>query len=174
MSQLFSPFTLRELTFKNRIFVSPMCQYSCADGVPNDWHKVHLGSRAVGGAALVMTEAASVTPAGRCPRCHNSADGAFMAGQAAPLAGYPTGVELYGPNLTPDKETGVGDWSDNQLVLAIRQGVDNESMNLCPQMVHYKTMGDDEVNAIVAFLRTIPAVKNQAPGSICPPLKSKP
>ena len=65
MSQLFSSFTLRELTFKNRIFVSPMCQYSCADGVPNDWHKVHLGSRAVGGAALVMTEAASVTPAGR-------------------------------------------------------------------------------------------------------------
>ena len=65
MSQLFSPLTLRELTFKNRIFVSPMCQYSCVDGLPNDWHMVHLGSRAVGGAALVMTEAASVTAAGR-------------------------------------------------------------------------------------------------------------
>lgn len=65
MSQLFSPLTLRELTFKNRIFVSPMCQYSCVDGVPNHWHMVHLGSRAVGGAALVMTEAASVTANGR-------------------------------------------------------------------------------------------------------------
>ncbi len=65
MSQLFSPFTLRELTFKNRVFVSPMCQYSCADGVPNDWHLVHLGARAVGGAALVLTEAAAVTPEGR-------------------------------------------------------------------------------------------------------------
>lgn len=65
MSQLFSPLTLRELTFKNRIFVSPMCQYSCIDGMPNEWHMVHLGSRAVGGAALVMTEAASVTPEGR-------------------------------------------------------------------------------------------------------------
>ena len=65
MSQLFSPLTLRELTFKNRVFVSPMCQYSCIDGMPNEWHMVHLGSRAVGGAAMVMTEAASVTPEGR-------------------------------------------------------------------------------------------------------------
>ncbi len=65
MSQLFSPFTLRELTFRNRVFVSPMCQYSCIDGMPNEWHLVHLGSRAVGGAAMVMTEAASVTPEGR-------------------------------------------------------------------------------------------------------------
>jgi 2,4-dienoyl-CoA reductase-like NADH-dependent reductase (Old Yellow Enzyme family) len=63
--QLFTSFALRKLTFKNRIFVSPMCQYSCVDGVPNDWHLVHLGSRAVGGAALVMTEAAAVTPEGR-------------------------------------------------------------------------------------------------------------
>ena len=65
MSQLFSPFTLREMTFKNRVFVSPMCQYSCVDGIPNEWQLVLLGSRAVGGAAMVMTEAASVTPEGR-------------------------------------------------------------------------------------------------------------
>ncbi|MEO8100998.1 MAG: NADH:flavin oxidoreductase/NADH oxidase [Betaproteobacteria bacterium] len=65
MSQLFSPLQLRELTFRNRVFVSPMCQYSCEDGVPDDWHLVHLGSRAVGGAGLVITEAASVTPEGR-------------------------------------------------------------------------------------------------------------
>ena len=65
MSQLFSPFSLRELTFKHRVFVSPMCQYSCVDGVPTDWHLVHLGSRAVGGAAMVMTEAAAITAAGR-------------------------------------------------------------------------------------------------------------
>ena len=65
MSQLFSPLRLRELTFKNRVFVSPMCQYSSDDGLPTDWHLVHLGSRAVGGAALVMVEATSVTPEGR-------------------------------------------------------------------------------------------------------------
>jgi 2,4-dienoyl-CoA reductase-like NADH-dependent reductase (Old Yellow Enzyme family) len=65
MSQLFSPFKLRSLTLKNRILVSPMCQYSSEDGMPNDWHLVHLGSRAVGGAALVMTEASAVSPEGR-------------------------------------------------------------------------------------------------------------
>ncbi len=65
MSALFSPIKLRELTIRNRVFVSPMCQYSCVDGMPNEWHLVHLGSRAVGGAGLVMTEAASVSPEGR-------------------------------------------------------------------------------------------------------------
>ena len=51
---LFSPIRLRELVFKNRIFVPLMCQYSAVDGMPTDWHLVHLGSRAIGGAALVM------------------------------------------------------------------------------------------------------------------------
>jgi 2,4-dienoyl-CoA reductase-like NADH-dependent reductase (Old Yellow Enzyme family) len=65
MSRLFTPLTLRELTIRNRIFVSPMCQYSSQDGMPSDWHLVHLGSRAVGGAGLVMVEASAVTPQGR-------------------------------------------------------------------------------------------------------------
>src|SRR5205085_11266521 len=62
---LFEPLKLREVTLKNRIIVSPMCQYSSEDGFANDWHFVHLGSRAVGGAGLVFTEAAAVTPEGR-------------------------------------------------------------------------------------------------------------
>jgi 2,4-dienoyl-CoA reductase-like NADH-dependent reductase (Old Yellow Enzyme family) len=65
MAKLFSDFKLRELSFRNRIFVSPMCQYSSIDGMPNSWHLVHLGSRAVGGAALVMVEASGVSPEGR-------------------------------------------------------------------------------------------------------------
>jgi len=65
MSALFSPFMLRSVTFRNRIFVSPMCQYSSADGMPNEWHLVHLGARAVGGAGLVMVEATGVSPEGR-------------------------------------------------------------------------------------------------------------
>jgi 2,4-dienoyl-CoA reductase-like NADH-dependent reductase (Old Yellow Enzyme family) len=65
LSKLFSPFTLRELTIPNRIFVSPMCQYSCVDGLATRWHLVHLGSRAVGGAGLVMTEATAVSSEGR-------------------------------------------------------------------------------------------------------------
>jgi 2,4-dienoyl-CoA reductase-like NADH-dependent reductase (Old Yellow Enzyme family) len=65
MSMLFSPLRLRTLEFPNRIFVSPMCQYSSDDGMPNDWHLVHLGSRAVGGAGMVCVEASGVTPIGR-------------------------------------------------------------------------------------------------------------
>src|SRR3954453_7604074 len=65
MAHLFYPLTLPELTFKNRVFVSPMCQYSSVEGSPTDWHLVHLGSRAVGGAALVMQEATGVSPEGR-------------------------------------------------------------------------------------------------------------
>ncbi|MBI4955594.1 MAG: NADH:flavin oxidoreductase/NADH oxidase [Myxococcales bacterium] len=65
MSKLFSPLRLRETTFRNRIFVSPMCQYSCVDGLATRWHLVHLGSRAVGGAAAVLAEASAVCPEGR-------------------------------------------------------------------------------------------------------------
>jgi 2,4-dienoyl-CoA reductase-like NADH-dependent reductase (Old Yellow Enzyme family) len=62
---LLEPVKLGALQLRNRIVVSPMCQYSSPDGVPTDWHLVHLGSRAVGGAALVFTEASSVSPEGR-------------------------------------------------------------------------------------------------------------
>ena len=65
MPHLFDPITLRGLTLANRIFVSPMCEYSSDDGFANDWHLVHLGSRAAGGAALTMTEATAVTAQGR-------------------------------------------------------------------------------------------------------------
>lgn len=65
MAHLFSPLRIREIELKNRIAVSAMCQYSSSDGYANDWHLVHLGSRAVGGAGLVMTEATAVSPEGR-------------------------------------------------------------------------------------------------------------
>lgn len=65
MSLLFTPLQLRELVVRNRIFLSPMCQYSSPDGVPGEWHLVHLGSRAVGGAGLVMAEATAIAPEGR-------------------------------------------------------------------------------------------------------------
>ncbi len=64
-SVLFSPLRIKDVEFRNRIFVSPMCQYSSEDGLPTDWHLVHLGSRAVGGAALVVVEATAVSPEGR-------------------------------------------------------------------------------------------------------------
>ncbi len=65
MSELFSPLKIRDIELKNRLVVSPMCQYSSRDGFANEWHLVHLGSRAVGGFSLVMSEATSVSPEGR-------------------------------------------------------------------------------------------------------------
>ena len=62
---LFEPLTLREVTLRNRIVVSPMCQYQSDDGFATDWHLVHLGARATGGAGLVLTEMTDVEPQGR-------------------------------------------------------------------------------------------------------------
>jgi 2,4-dienoyl-CoA reductase-like NADH-dependent reductase (Old Yellow Enzyme family) len=75
MSRLFSPLTIRSTTFSNRAWISPMCQYSAIDGVVGQWHLVHLGGFAIGGAGLVMAEATAVTPEGRisigCPGLWN-------------------------------------------------------------------------------------------------------
>src|SRR5271157_4123964 len=65
MSHLFASLTIKSITLRNRIGVSPMCMYSSDDGVANDWHLVHLGSRAAGGAGLVIAEATAVGPEGR-------------------------------------------------------------------------------------------------------------
>ncbi|GAA2236929.1 NADH:flavin oxidoreductase/NADH oxidase [Promicromonospora sukumoe] len=65
MSLLFEPITLRGLTLPNRAWLAPMCEYSAEDGMPNDWHLVHLGARAAGGFGLVLTEATAVVPEGR-------------------------------------------------------------------------------------------------------------
>jgi 2,4-dienoyl-CoA reductase-like NADH-dependent reductase (Old Yellow Enzyme family) len=82
MTHLFEPLSIRDVTFRNRIAVSPMCQYSCQDGYANDWHLVHLTSRAVGGAGLVMTEATAVESQGRI----SPADlGIWLDGQAEAL-----------------------------------------------------------------------------------------
>lgn len=64
-SKLFSPLSIKTITLKNRIVISPMCQYSAIEGFANDWHLVHLGSRAIGGAGLIIQEATSVSPEGR-------------------------------------------------------------------------------------------------------------
>lgn len=90
---LFEPLSIRDVTFRNRIAVSPMCQYSCEDGFANDWHLVHLGARAVGGAALVMTEANAVSPDGRI----SPADlGLWKDGQMEPLARIARFIEKTG------------------------------------------------------------------------------
>jgi len=85
-ARLFQPYTLRNVTLRNRIVVSPMCQYSCDNGVATDWHLVHLGSRAVGGAGLIIAEATAVEARGRI----SPEDlGIWEDAQIAPLAGSP-------------------------------------------------------------------------------------
>jgi 2,4-dienoyl-CoA reductase-like NADH-dependent reductase (Old Yellow Enzyme family) len=90
---LFSPLTFRGVTLTNRITVSPMCEYSSIDGFANDWHLVHLGSRAVGGAGLIFTEAAAVVPEGRI----SPADlGIWKDEHIAPLARITSFVREHG------------------------------------------------------------------------------
>ncbi len=81
MKRLFTPLKIRGIEFKNRIFVSPMCQYSAEEGFTSEWHFAHLGSRAVGGAALVIAEATAVSPEGRItPNCLGIWDDKFIEG----------------------------------------------------------------------------------------------
>lgn len=88
MSKLFTPLNLRSLTLRNRICVAPMCQYSCQDGMPGDWHLVHLGSRAVGGAGLVLVEATAVSPEGRISPSDSGLWNQAQADAFAPIARF--------------------------------------------------------------------------------------
>ena len=88
MSQLFAPLTLRRTTLRNRIAVSPMCQYSAEGGIPDQWHMVHLGSRAVGGAGLVIAEATAVLPEGRISPQDTGIWSAAHAEAWRPIAGF--------------------------------------------------------------------------------------
>ena len=83
MASLFNEFRLKDVVLRNRIAVSPMCQYSSDNGFPNDWHLVHLGSRAVGGAGLVMVEATAITPEGRISPADS---GIYLDGHVEPFA----------------------------------------------------------------------------------------
>jgi len=108
----------------------------------------------------------------KCPTCHdpeNAAQGP-LSGRSTPL---PNSM-VYPPNLTPDVKTGLGGWADIQIERAMRYGVDNGYMELCPTMPRFSDMTDLEANAIVAYLRGLAPVSHQAPDSKCPPVKPPP
>ena len=93
MSTLFDPFTLKDVTLRNRIAASPMCQYSAVDGMPNDWHRIHVPALARGGAGLVIVEATAVSPEGRItPGC----TGLWNDAQAEALAVVAREIEAAG------------------------------------------------------------------------------
>ena len=93
MASLFQEFPSKDVTLRNRIAVSPMCQYSSDNGFPNDWHLVHLGSRAVGGAGLVMVEATAVTPEGRISPADS---GIYLDDHVEPFARISRFLKQYG------------------------------------------------------------------------------
>jgi hypothetical protein len=108
-----------------------------------------------------------------CETCHSPKDwkqhGApnvpdmELAGQVLPFAGLPGTVVA--PNLTPDRETGAGDWSDDQIARAIREGIGHDGRTIFPMMPYsaYKNLSDDDTAAVVVFLRSLPAVRNPLP-----------
>jgi hypothetical protein len=111
----------------------------------------------------------------RCPACHQGPDPqttGYMAGALTAIPGnFGEGVVLYGPNLTPDPTTGIGDWTDDQLTDAILNGIDNQGERLCPQMSHFPDMGQTELTSIIGYLRALAPVVHQSLPSACPPLK---
>ncbi len=104
-----------------------------------------------------------------CPTCHMAGDGA-MAGDVHPVAG----TSAYASNLTPDRLTGIGGWADEQIIRAVRFGIDADGAALCPAMPRYPSIGDVEARAIVAYLRSLPAIDRPIPDSYCPPVKPTP
>lgn len=105
-----------------------------------------------------------------CATCHEPTgmQGGVLSGQQTPRPG----TTAYGANLTPDPTTGIGSWTDAQITSALRQGVDDENMPLCPTMPRFSNLTDEEVNAIIAYLRSLPAINRAIPASVCPPTKT--
>lgn len=114
--------------------------------------------------SLVDQGKAAVTTRG-CGTCHqskNAADGT-LSGQTDPQPG----TTAYGANLTPDVDTGLGSWTEEQIIKAIRTGVDKDGKELCIIMTRFPSMSDDEAKAIVAYLKSLPPVNRQIPASDC-------
>lgn len=111
-----------------------------------------------------------------CNDCHTPGYFAGKPDMARKLAGSDIGWEMpglgyfYGSNLTPDKQTGIGTWTDAQVIAAIRTGVRPDGRQLAPVMpwMGFSTLTDDDAKAIVAYLKSLPAVKNMVPGPFGP------
>lgn len=104
---------------------------------------------------------------GGCADCHG---GPSLGGSDTPV----TGSMTYGPNLTPDEMTGIAGWTDEQIIRAIRTGIDDEGATLCPTMPRYDAMTDEDARLLVRYLRSLPPVSHDAPHSVCeePPTDS--
>jgi hypothetical protein len=101
-----------------------------------------------------------------CGHCHNSTDiHATLGGRTQPLPN----TMVYPPNLTPDKDTGIGDWTDAQILRAVRTGVDDQGMTLCQDMPRFAALTDEMGAELIAYLRSLPPVHHEIPDSTCSP-----
>ena len=144
------------------LMLASVCAAGCTSAASGE------SDASVAEAGLVATGTVFVTRRG-CPNCHQSTDAAdgTMSGRTIPLLG----TQVFPANLTPDEETGLGRWSDDDVARAIRQGFALNFVPLCAQMSRYDHMSDPEVVAIIAYLRSLPPVRHAIPPSICPPIK---
>ncbi len=100
-----------------------------------------------------------------CASCHQASDdgAGVLSGQTRPRPG----THAYAANLTPDEETGLGSWTDDEIARAIREGKDDQGAALCSTMPRFSDLSDADVAAVVAYLRTLAPVKRQIPESQC-------
>ncbi len=137
--------------------------------------------------ALVKRGEYLVNGPGACSNCHGTRNPDFTVVEGMEFAGgfhiVDPAFDVYAANITPDKETGIGDWTDDEIIKAIREGVDPEGKVIFPPMPSptYNNMSDDDVKAIVAYLRTLPPVKHEVgestwniPQQAMPPAKGAP
>jgi 2,4-dienoyl-CoA reductase-like NADH-dependent reductase (Old Yellow Enzyme family) len=155
MSKLFTSLKIREITFRNCIFVSPMCQYSSDDGLATDWHLVHLGSRAVGGAGLVMVEATAVSPIGRISPFDSGIWSEAHVQAFAPIVrfikeqGAVAGIQIAhaGRKASTDAP-----WNGGGAVSAAKGGwqpIAPSPIAFSPAMPMPRQMSGDDINAVV-------------------------
>lgn len=131
------------------------------------------GTNSVSDASAALTGSPGVGRAAvetrACGTCHKAADGT-LSGQTTPQPN----TMAYPANLTPDSETGIGEWSAEQIVKAVLTGIDDEDEQLCTTMPKFKDLGmtESEANDIAAYLKSLAPVKHEIPESSCPPIKS--
>lgn len=123
-------------------------------------------------AQSMIEQGKSLVAMNGCAACHSPTgmSGSVLSGQMNSLPG----TSVYGANLTPDSATGVGDWKDDDLARAIREGIDDEGEQLCPSMPRFSKLSNGDIKAIIAYLRSLPATHSEIPESACPPIKPAP
>lgn len=168
MPHLFDPLTIQQVTLRNRIGVSPMCQYSAIDGLANDWHLVHLGARASGGAGLVIVEATAVEERGRI----SPGDlGLWSEPQIAPLARIAQFIESQGavPGIqiahAGRKASTAAPWQGGEPLADAQGGWAPIAPDAIPFAAGYRTpiaMGDEQIGEVQRAFRDAAARAQQA------------